>query len=146
MAKWVGYNISKVYNDDEELLRMFKKALPMSFFSCDAENPPETIATETTAKVTRDGTAIIPYAYGGWSASACAKFAYSGVAAILIPAGKKRRGKVRYSIRVWYGMWTMYWQIKYHPKARPEFWQVVAIPYRQKTKGGPVANGPNWLQ
>ncbi|KAF5717828.1 heterokaryon incompatibility protein [Fusarium globosum] len=103
-------------------------------YSYPRSDPPlEAVEVQGQKRLTRDGSGEIPFCFDGWSRSACSKFALSGVAALMIPDNKSVSyvGNVNYQTRVWFGDRVMYIQIRYHELAKPEFWQLIVVPYRQ---------------
>ncbi|KAF7558238.1 hypothetical protein G7Z17_g197 [Cylindrodendrum hubeiense] len=138
--RYVHYNIRKFIRDKDTLAEKLATPSALSALSARSSHPPDTITESTQIEITNDGHAVVPYNYDGWSRSACSMQSLLGVDGILFPNTNSHKGRIPYWVRIWFGEWVMYVQIKFHRKTPKEFWQIAVVPYRRRGIGGFVAN------
>ncbi|KAF2733412.1 hypothetical protein EJ04DRAFT_468378 [Polyplosphaeria fusca] len=139
--RYVNYNIKDLVRHEDRLVRRLKHHSALKSLSARSSSPPRTLETFTPVAVTNDAATAVPYSYDGWTKGAAAIHSRNGTEGILLPKSRSHRGRIRYFVRIWFGRYVMYVQIKFHRLAKSEYWTMLAVPYRRRGVGGFITNG-----
>jgi hypothetical protein len=114
--------------------------------SVKSSHAPRTSTVSTHKKIIQQGLMPMTYSYGGWPKAVHIELSKCNVEGLMIPNPWDKSGtELKYQVRILFGDWVMYVQMRLKGKTDPRFYNMYCVPYKAPGQTKPVRNAYSLL-